>query len=49
MRLCHMYRRNGDLENELKIINKYLSEDYEYSRDWFEKRMVEVKNLMGYK
>lgn len=46
MRLCHMYRRNDDLENELEIINKYLSSDYEYSRDWFEKRLIEVKNLM---
>ena len=48
MRLCHAYRRLGDLDSELEIINKYLFEgNYSYSRAWFEKRLKEVEKLMN--
>ena len=46
MRLCHAYRKKLDYENELCIINKYLSSDRKYSRGWFEDRLKQVEKLM---
>lgn len=45
MRLCHMYRRTGDYENELYVVNKYLSGYNQISRSWFEDRLEELKKL----
>ena len=42
MRLFHMYEREGDYENQLYALNKYLSEKNKKSRDWFEKRLYEL-------
>ena len=42
MRLFHMYEREGDYENQLYVLNKYLSEGNKKSRDWFEKRLDEL-------
>ena len=47
MRLCHSYRRISDLEGELEIINRYLfEENFSFSRQWFEKRLEEINELM---
>lgn len=45
MRLCYMYRRLGDYENELEVINKYLS-SYRNNRDFFEKRLLHIKKFI---
>ena len=37
-----MYEREGDYENQLYVLNKYLSEGNIKSRDWFEKRLYEL-------
>lgn len=44
--LCYMYRRLGDYENELEVINKYLSSCGRNNRDFFEKRLRYIENLM---
>ena len=46
MRLCHAYRKKSDYENELYVINKYLSSKMKYSRGWFEDRLKQVEKLM---
>lgn len=47
MRLCHSYRRLGNYDEELVIINKYLSNKHNtYSREWFERRLKEVIKLI---
>ena len=47
MRLCHSYRRLGNYDEELVIINKYLSNKRNtYSREWFERRLKEVIKLI---
>lgn len=46
MRLCHAYRRLNDLDDELYIINMYLSNKDRKSRYWFEKRLKEVEKLI---
>ena len=46
--LCIAYRKTNDLDNELRIINKYYDENAtktEASDKWFEKRLNEVKSL----
>lgn len=46
MRLCYRYREQEDYENELEVINKYLSNKRNiYSRDWFERRLKEVNDI----
>lgn len=46
MRLCYMYRRLGDYENELEVINKYLSSYNRNNRDFFEKRLLHIKKFI---
>ena len=46
MRLCHAYRRLNELDEELFIINLYLSNKHGPSRYWFEKRLKEVEKLI---
>ena len=36
----------SDYENELYVINKYLSSRLKYSREWFEDRLKQVEELM---
>ena len=46
--LCIAYRKINDLDNELRIINKYYDGNAtrsESSDEWFEKRLREVKSL----
>ena len=45
--LCHVYRKLGDLESELEIINLYLSKENRKSLSWFKKRLNEVEKLIG--
>lgn len=48
--LCTAYRQIGDLNNELRIIEKYFkgeSTRTRISNDWFEKREEEVLNRLG--
>lgn len=44
-RLCILYRKNNDLENEIRILNKaieVLSKKKPGKEDWFEKRLVKL-------
>jgi len=48
--LCIAYRQTGDLDNELRIIEKYFNGEStrtKLSNDWFEKREEEVLNRLG--
>lgn len=48
--LCVAYRQIWDLDNELRIIDKYFNGEStrtKISNDWFEKREEEVLNLLG--
>ena len=46
MRLCFMYRRLGEYENEREVINMYLSNPHRSSRDWFKKRLEYIENFI---
>ena len=46
MRLCHMYRRLGRYKEEKDLINVYLASTNRYSKDWFEKKLIEVNELI---
>ncbi len=44
-RLCILYRKNNDLENEIRILNKaieVLSKKKPGKEDWFEKRLAKL-------
>lgn len=48
--LCIAYRQTGDLDNELRIIDKYFNGEStrtKISNDWFEKREKEVLSYLG--
>jgi hypothetical protein len=46
MRLCHLYRENGDYESEKVLIEEYLAKN-KYSKEWFENRLKELEKLMN--
>ena len=45
-KLCYKYRELGQLEDELEIINEYLSKNSDFLKDWFENRLNEVNELI---